>query len=57
MGKEAKKNFMDIQAGDVESTYADTSGLIEDFDYAPHTPLHKGIGEFVTWYEAYCKKI
>jgi len=57
MGKEAKKNFMDIQAGDVESTYADTSGLIEDFDYAPHTPLHKGIGEFITWYEAYCKKI
>ncbi len=57
MGKVAKKNFMDIQAGDVESTYADTSGLIEDFDYAPHTPLQKGIDEFVAWYEAYCKKI
>ncbi len=57
IGKEAKKDFMDIQAGDVESTYADTSGLIEDFGYAPYTPLQKGIGEFVAWYEAYCKKI
>ncbi|MBN2825090.1 MAG: NAD-dependent epimerase [Campylobacterales bacterium] len=57
LGKEAKKSFMDIQAGDVESTYADTSGLIEDFDYAPYTPLDDGIREFVDWYVGYHKKI
>lgn len=28
IGIEAKKNFMDIQAGDVVSTYADTNDLI-----------------------------
>ncbi|OQY36321.1 MAG: NAD-dependent epimerase, partial [Spirochaetaceae bacterium 4572_7] len=39
IGTEAKKNFMDMQDGDVVSTYADTSGLIEDFDYKPDTKL------------------
>ena len=47
IGKKAQKNFMDMQDGDVVSTYADTSGLIEDFDYKPDTKLSDGIKEFV----------
>lgn len=55
--KVAEKNFMEIQAGDVESTYADTSELINDFDYnKPFTPLNKGIREFVTWYKMFYNK-
>ncbi|RXJ78012.1 NAD-dependent epimerase [Arcobacter sp. F155] len=50
IGKEATKNFMPIQDGDVESTYADVSGLINDFDYKPDTKLSDGIEKFVTWY-------
>lgn len=53
IGKVAEKNFMDMQPGDVESTYADTNDLINDFDYKPDTNLTKGIGEFVTWYREF----
>lgn len=53
LGKEAKKNFMDMQDGDVASTYADVSGLINDFNYKPDTDLAEGIGEFVKWYREF----
>jgi len=53
IGIEAKKNFMDIQPGDVVSTYADTSDLIKDFDYKPDTKLSDGISEFVNWYKEF----
>ena len=36
--------------GDVESTYADVSGLMKDFGYKPDTKLADGIGEFVKWH-------
>jgi UDP-glucuronate 4-epimerase len=55
LDKKAEKNFMEMQPGDVESTYADTTPLVEDFGYKPDTDLAKGIGEFVTWYKGfYC---
>ena len=50
LGKKAEKNFMPMQDGDVVSTYADVSGLINDFGYKPDTKLADGIGEFVKWY-------
>jgi UDP-glucuronate 4-epimerase len=53
IGKEAKKNFMPMQAGDVESTYADVTVLIKDFDYKPNTKLSKGIESFVEWYKSF----
>ncbi|MEA3353775.1 MAG: NAD-dependent epimerase [Campylobacterota bacterium] len=57
IGKEATKNFMDMQDGDVVSTYADVSDLINDFDYKPDTSLEVGIEIFVKWYkEFYLKK-
>ena len=51
IGIEAKKNFMEMQDGDVMSTYADTSDLIKDFNYKPDTNLSDGILEFVKWYK------
>lgn len=56
IGVEAKKNFMDMQAGDVVSTYADTNDLIKDFDYKPDTNLADGISEFVEWYKEFYKR-
>jgi len=53
LGKEAEKNFMEMQAGDVESTYADTTALMNEFDYKPFTPLDKGVNEFVKWYKEF----
>jgi len=53
LGKKAEKNFMPMQDGDVVSTYADVSGLIDDFGYKPDTELAEGIGEFVEWYRGF----
>ena len=55
MNKRAKKEFLPIQPGDVEKTYADVNELIEDFDYQPNTQLVKGIREFVEWFISYNK--
>ena len=55
LGKQAKKNFMDIQDGDVVSTYADVSELIRDFNYQPDTPLAEGVEHFVSWYKQFYK--
>ncbi len=54
-GIKSEKIMMDMQAGDVKSTYADTSGLINDFDYKPDTNLKDGIDEFVKWYKEFYK--
>ncbi len=56
LGKHAQKNFMDIQDGDVVSTYADVSGLMKDFAYRSETPLDKGISAFVLWYRNFYKE-
>jgi len=53
LGKKAEKNFMPMQDGDVVSTYADVSGLIENFGYKPDTNLKDGIKEFVKWYKEF----
>jgi len=49
----ATKTFLPMQAGDVKRTWADTTALIEDFNYTPNTPVAKGIKKFVNWYLAY----
>ncbi len=50
LGKKAKKNMLPLQPGDVPSTYADVSGLIEDFDYKPATSIQEGVDKFIDWY-------
>ncbi len=55
LGQEAKKEFYDMQPGDVYKTYADVSELVKDFGYSPNTTLAQGIGEFVEWYKSYYK--
>ena len=56
LGQKAEKNYMPMQDGDVVSTYADVSGLIDDFEYKPNTQLVEGIGKFVTWYRKFYKE-
>ncbi|MFK5854860.1 MAG: NAD-dependent epimerase/dehydratase family protein, partial [Bacteroidota bacterium] len=53
LGKTAEKNMLPIQPGDVESTYADTSELMKDFNYKPDTLLDKGVSEFTKWYREF----
>ena len=55
LGIEAKKNYLEIQPGDVKSTSADTSKLEEWINFKPTKELQSGINEFVEWYRGYYK--
>ena len=56
LGREAKKNFLPMQAGDVPATFADVDDLMADADFKPATPIEEGIGRFVAWYREYYRK-
>lgn len=51
LGKTAKKNFMDIQPGDVPATHADVSKLEEYVNFKPQTTVEEGVKRFVEWYK------
>lgn len=51
LGRTAEKEFLPMQAGDVYTTYADTTKLQEAVGYRPTTTLREGIHHFVEWYE------
>jgi len=53
LGKTARKEFLDLQPGDVPATYADVSDLIRDMGYKPTTPIREGIERFVEWYRRF----
>jgi UDP-glucuronate 4-epimerase len=56
IGKIAQKDFMNNQAGDIESTFADMTKLINDFAYKPDTKLDVGIAKFVKWYKEFYRE-
>ena len=56
IGKTVKKNFMEIQPGDVPATYADVTELENDFNYKPNTSIDFGISKFIDWYKEYYGK-
>lgn len=51
--KKAKKIFVGMQQGDVESTNADTSLFEKNFSYSPKTSINNGIKNFLNWYKNY----
>ena len=53
IGKPAVRNYMDMQAGDVPATWADSSLLFELTGYRPQTDIREGVRRFVEWYEDY----
>ena len=53
---EAHKELVPMQAGDVPTTYADTTPLEQDFGYKPNTPLRTGLRAFADWYAGYYVK-
>ncbi len=53
LGKEAKKNFLGMQDGDIHKTHSNID-LLEDLTgFRPKTTLHEGMSEFVKWYKSY----
>jgi UDP-glucuronate 4-epimerase len=53
LGNAAKKEFLDLQSGDVPATYADVDDLIKDVGFKPGTPIQIGIQRFVEWFKDY----
>ncbi len=53
LGKEAKKNLLPMQLGDVPATYADVDDLTKSVGFKPSTPIKEGIKLFVDWYQGY----
>jgi UDP-glucuronate 4-epimerase len=56
LGREAKKNFLPMQAGDVLATYADVEDLKRDVGFNPKTPLSEGIEHWAAWFCEYAKR-
>jgi len=53
LGKKAIKNMVDMQAGDVKVTSADTSELNQWVNFRPSTSIKEGVKRFVDWYTNY----
>lgn len=53
LGKEAKKEYLPMQPGDVYQTYADVDELVRDFDFKPATSIEDGLGAFAEWFMTY----
>ena len=53
LGKQAIRNYMPMQMGDVPATWADASLLKSLTGYQPKTDVRSGIGAFVTWFRDY----
>ncbi len=53
LGLKAEKNFLPMQPGDVQATYADIADLTKDIDFQPSTSIEEGLKRFVEWYNGY----
>lgn len=53
LGMEIKKNFMEMQKGDVPATWANADLLNRLTGYTPETTVAEGIENFVSWYRNY----
>lgn len=53
--REAIKEMLPMQPGDVAETFADIDDLVRDVGFRPQTSIEDGIREFVVWYREYYK--
>ncbi|MBS1729868.1 MAG: NAD-dependent epimerase [Bacteroidetes bacterium] len=55
LGKEAIKEYLPMQPGDVPETFADIHSIVEDTGYQPSTSIAVGIKKFIDWYKMHYK--
>jgi UDP-glucuronate 4-epimerase len=53
LGRTAQKNFLPMQAGDVQATAANTEELDTWVGFKPNTPVREGVARFAAWYREY----
>jgi UDP-glucuronate 4-epimerase len=49
LGKNAKRQYVPPQPGDVQRTYADISKAVKELGYNPTTTIPDGLAKFTTW--------
>lgn len=55
LGMVAKRDYLPMQNGDVEETWADVDDLVNDFGYEPKVEVATGIPHFINWYKTFYK--
>ncbi len=53
LGRQAKKEYLPMQPGDVYETYADVQELMNDYGFKPSTTIEEGLGRFAKWFLSY----
>ncbi|MCG1010970.1 NAD-dependent epimerase [Salinicoccus sp. ID82-1] len=53
LGKEAKKNYVEMQPGDVRATFANIDEIQEVANFYPSTTIDEGLKKFVDWYKEF----
>ena len=53
LGRQAERELLPLQPGDVPDTHADVEDLVADVGYRPDTPVEVGVQRFVDWYRDY----
>jgi UDP-glucuronate 4-epimerase len=52
-GKKAIIKMMDLQPGDVSTTWADVEDLARNFNYKPSTSIQQGLKKYISWHLSY----
>jgi UDP-glucuronate 4-epimerase len=52
-GRKAEREYLPMQPGDMQDTYADVADTMRDLNYAPTTTIEDGVPRFVQWYREY----
>lgn len=55
LGLKAIKNYLPLQDGDVEETWANIDDLKSDLNYVPKVEVSEGVPHFVKWYKDFYK--
>lgn len=50
LDRQARRNLLPMQAGDVLKTWADVSALAQWVDFLPQVSVETGVAQFVKWY-------
>ena len=53
LGQRAEIDYLDIQPGDVEKTFASIDNAKSKLKYSPKTSIVEGVPKFINWYKSY----
>ena len=53
LNMKASINFLPLQQGDVEETYADIDYSTKKLNYKPSIDIEEGIKKFISWFKGY----